>query len=70
MTPADRYFGAEKEVREAIEKAIAKNSIRLHFDTLTRAEWLALWESSETLQQGELMWWKPEKEPEGDDPEK
>lgn len=29
MTPADRFFGAEKEVREAIEKAIAKNSIRL-----------------------------------------
>jgi putative transposase len=29
MTPADRYFGAEKEVRDAIEKAIEKNAIRL-----------------------------------------
>ena len=29
MTPADRYFGAESEVRTAIENAIAKNAMRL-----------------------------------------
>ena len=29
LVPADRFFGAEKEVREALEKAMAENQIRL-----------------------------------------
>jgi hypothetical protein len=29
MTPADRFFGVESEVRAAIEKTVAKNALRL-----------------------------------------
>lgn len=37
MVPADRFFGAESDVRQAIEKSLAENQIRLATGQLPRA---------------------------------
>jgi transposase InsO family protein/transposase-like protein len=36
MTPADRFFGVESEVRAAIEKTVAKNALRLALNETPR----------------------------------
>ena len=51
--------------------AITRESFAaIRFDTLSVAEVLNLWETHETLQAGEIMWWKAETAPERDDSEK